>query len=174
MRKPNVQFFVPGFSKCGTTTFCSLLGDHPEIFIPQCKEPNFFAMAYRRGWDWYTDLFEGSDGRMCGEGSTFSLPRTLKISPSTRWQSTTRMRSLSSSLEIHSLESNQAIESTITADTNTASMFRTISNRRSAISQTSSTTQAIGPGSVLTERSSTINRFTFCFSRTCWQTRNLN
>ena len=78
MRKPNVQFFVPGFSKCGTTTFCSLLGDHPEIFIPQCKEPNFFAMAYRRGWDWYTDLFEGSDGRMCGEGSTFYTAKNFE------------------------------------------------------------------------------------------------
>ena len=71
MRKPNIKFFVPGFSKCGTTTLCSLLGDHPEIFIPEIKEPNFFAMAWRRGWDWYTDLFEDADGRMSGEGSTF-------------------------------------------------------------------------------------------------------
>ena len=71
MQRPDVKFFVPGFSKCGTTTFCSLLGDHPEIFIPECKEPNFFAMAYRRGWDWYNGLFEGSGNRICGEGSTF-------------------------------------------------------------------------------------------------------
>jgi hypothetical protein len=71
MRKPDVKFFVPGFSKCGTTTLCSLLGDHPEIFIPKIKEPNFFAHAWRRGWDWYTDLFSEANGRLCGEGSTF-------------------------------------------------------------------------------------------------------
>ena len=78
MRKPNIQFFVPGFSKCGTTTLCSLLGDHPEIFIPESKEPNFFAMAYRRGWDWYTDLFADADGRMSGEGSTFYTAKNFE------------------------------------------------------------------------------------------------
>ncbi len=80
MRKPNVNFFVPGFSKCGTTTLCSLLGDHPEIFIPACKEPNFFAMAFHRGWDWYTDLFEEADGRCSGEGSTFYTAKNFENS----------------------------------------------------------------------------------------------
>ena len=78
MRKPEIQFFVPGFSKCGTTTLCSLLGDHPEIFIPEIKEPNFFAMAWRRGWDWYTDLFEEANGRLSGEGSTFYTAKNFE------------------------------------------------------------------------------------------------
>lgn len=70
-RKPNLHFFVPGFSKCGTTTLCSLLADHPELYIPPIKEPNFFAMGYHRGWDWYTDLFQDAGDRKGGEGSTF-------------------------------------------------------------------------------------------------------
>ena len=78
MRKPDIKFFVPGFSKCGTTTLCSLLGDHPEIFIPEIKEPNFFAMAWRRGWDWYTDLFEDAGGRLSGEGSTFYTAKNFE------------------------------------------------------------------------------------------------
>jgi len=78
MRKPDVKFFVPGFSKCGTTTLCSLLGDHPEIFIPEIKEPNFFAMAWRRGWDWYTDLFAEANGRLSGEGSTFYTAKNFE------------------------------------------------------------------------------------------------
>ena len=78
MRKPDIKFFVPGFSKCGTTTLCSLLGDHPEIFIPEIKEPNFFAMAWKRGWDWYTDLFEDAGGRLSGEGSTFYTAKNFE------------------------------------------------------------------------------------------------
>ncbi len=80
MRKPNVKFFVPGFSKCGTTTLCSLLGDHPEIFIPEIKEPNFFSMAYRRGWDWYADLFNDAGDQVCGEGSTFYTAKNFEDS----------------------------------------------------------------------------------------------
>lgn len=71
MQKPDVKFFVPGFSKCGTTTLCSLLGDHPEIYIPEIKEPNFFSLAYQRGWKWYADLFKDAENLCCGEGSTF-------------------------------------------------------------------------------------------------------
>ncbi|WP_157665249.1 sulfotransferase family protein [Mariniblastus fucicola] len=78
MFKPNVQFFVPGFSKCGTTTLCSLLGDHPEIYIPEIKEPNFFSMAYHRGWEWYADLFSKAAGRIGGEGSTFYTAKNFE------------------------------------------------------------------------------------------------
>lgn len=76
MQKPEVNFFVPGFSKCGTTTFCSLLADHPEIFIPEIKEPNFFAHAWNKGWDWYAKQFRGSENKVVGEGSTFYTAKT--------------------------------------------------------------------------------------------------
>ncbi len=68
-----VDFFVPGFSKCGTTTLCTLLGEHPKIFIPEEKEPNYFAHAYdRHSWDWYENFFKPArPGQLLGDGSTF-------------------------------------------------------------------------------------------------------
>jgi hypothetical protein len=64
---------VPGFSKCGTTTLCSLLSQHPEIFIPEIKEPNFFMREdYSARWQSYSSLFSDVGGAtVLGEGSTF-------------------------------------------------------------------------------------------------------
>ncbi len=84
MQKPHVNFFVPGYSKCGTTTFCSLLADHPEIFIPEIKEPNFFAHAWGKGWGWYAKQFEGSQNMVVGEGSTFYTAATTEEAASDR------------------------------------------------------------------------------------------
>lgn len=68
----HLDFVVPGFSKCGTTTLCSLLGDHPQIFIPESKEPGFFAHNWHLGWDSYKEIFApAAPGQLCGEGSTF-------------------------------------------------------------------------------------------------------
>ena len=67
-----LNFVVPGFSKCGTTTLCSLLNEHPEVFIPKEKEPAFFAYNYTKGWKWYEESFwSAKPEQMCGEGSTF-------------------------------------------------------------------------------------------------------
>lgn len=68
-----ISFLVPGFSKCGTTTLCSLLDQHPDIYIPPLKEPNFFCDDdYAERWQDYINLFAGSGkARVLGEGSTF-------------------------------------------------------------------------------------------------------
>ena len=66
-----LHFIVPGFSKCGTTTVCSLLSKHPDLFIPQSKEPNYFAHNYKNGWPYYRGLFaEAGETQLLGEGST--------------------------------------------------------------------------------------------------------
>ncbi|HEY0980774.1 MULTISPECIES: sulfotransferase family protein [unclassified Schlesneria] len=71
-----IDFIVPGFSKCGTTSLCAMLAEHPEIGIPNphdaiMKEPSFFANEYHRGWDSYWKLFDGvAEKRLHGEGST--------------------------------------------------------------------------------------------------------
>jgi hypothetical protein len=44
MRKPN--FFIIGAPKCGTTTIYSWLKEHPEIFLPEVKEPHHFYSPY--------------------------------------------------------------------------------------------------------------------------------
>lgn len=41
MTKPN--FFIVGAPKSGTTSLTCYLSDHPQVFMPTVKEPNFFA-----------------------------------------------------------------------------------------------------------------------------------
>ncbi|HUN78800.1 MAG TPA: sulfotransferase [Solirubrobacteraceae bacterium] len=56
------DFFIVGHHKCGTTALYEMLRGHPQIYMPECKEPKFLA----------TDLparREPSAARM--------LPRTL-------------------------------------------------------------------------------------------------
>lgn len=65
------SFLIIGAAKCGTTTVHDLLGEHPEIFVPDRKEPYFFAREsleeFRR---WYEGLFDGAEGaRAIGEAS---------------------------------------------------------------------------------------------------------
>ncbi len=41
MRKPD--FFIVGAPKAGTTSLYRYLRQHPQIFLPDCKEPRFFV-----------------------------------------------------------------------------------------------------------------------------------
>jgi hypothetical protein len=69
--KPN--FLVIGAAKAATTSVCDLLGQHPDVFMSEPKEPRFFSMdsVYERGWEWYESLFENSGNcSAVGEGST--------------------------------------------------------------------------------------------------------
>ena len=63
MAKPS--FLVIGAAKCGTTTLCSLLSRHPDVFVHPEKELNFFCFdeLYDRGFAWYASLFEAAAGR---------------------------------------------------------------------------------------------------------------
>lgn len=67
-----MDFMVPGISKCGTTSLCHLLGEHPQLFIPADKEPHYFIHDGVFGTDeaTYRSLFSTADvGQLCGEGS---------------------------------------------------------------------------------------------------------
>lgn len=65
-----LDFVIPGFSKCGTTTLCDLLQQHPQIAIPQ-KEPGYFAQHHGKGVGWYSDLFRSvAPGVLRGDAST--------------------------------------------------------------------------------------------------------
>ncbi|WP_373386658.1 sulfotransferase [Pseudomonas alcaligenes] len=66
-----IDFLVPGINKCGTTTLCYLLGEHPQIFIPSMKEPHHFnrpdVIEHRPA---YEGLFrDAQQGQLLGEGS---------------------------------------------------------------------------------------------------------
>jgi len=70
----NLHFLVPGFSKCGTTTLCDLLAEHPQLFMPtgDKKEPRFFGNPdFEQDWSAYKEFFsDASQGALLGEGST--------------------------------------------------------------------------------------------------------
>jgi len=70
------EFFIIGAPKCGTTTLYAWLKQHPQIFMPNAKEPHYFAphlsdrYCRMRDLKTYEALFEGaSEGQLCGEAS---------------------------------------------------------------------------------------------------------
>jgi hypothetical protein len=72
-RKPD--FFIVGAPKCGTTSMHHYLSSHPDIFMPQRKEPHFFGggrNAYpNSSWDDYLGNFkEAAHEKRIGEAST--------------------------------------------------------------------------------------------------------
>lgn len=55
---PRLDFVVPGFGKCGTTSFCAMLAAHPDVFIPEVKELWFFNRPdYRTDWAYLQRAF---------------------------------------------------------------------------------------------------------------------
>ena len=69
--KPN--FIVIGAARSGTTSLFQYLDPHPEVYMSQVKELNFFSNEsyWNRGFDWYEARFQSADGvRAVGEAST--------------------------------------------------------------------------------------------------------
>lgn len=66
------SFIVIGAMKCGTSTVCAWLEDHPEVHMVAGGEPNFFSHddRFARGQAWYeAEYFANARGRPAGEGS---------------------------------------------------------------------------------------------------------
>ncbi|MCR9078971.1 MAG: sulfotransferase [Hyphomonadaceae bacterium] len=85
---PSPSFFIIGAAKSGTTALYSWLQTHPDVFLPQIKEPNFFALSERQNFsvgnemdvnyrsqfaltfDAYQALYAGAgSGQICGDAS---------------------------------------------------------------------------------------------------------
>lgn len=94
-RRPN--FFIVGAPKCGTTALATYLREHPQIFMPQQKEPHYFAEDYpifREVWteQQYLRLFRSADSShlAVGEASVWylysehALPRIKTFAPDAR------------------------------------------------------------------------------------------
>ncbi len=67
------DFVVIGAAKSGTTTLYAYLRQHPEIYMPEIKEPCFFdeGVNWDRGIEWYGALFDGAgEHQILGEAST--------------------------------------------------------------------------------------------------------
>ncbi|MCG8588836.1 MAG: sulfotransferase domain-containing protein [Proteobacteria bacterium] len=81
---PRPNFFLVGAPKCGTTALAAYLRSHPEIFVSEPKEPNYFARhltlapelldpdSPQLRLESYLDLFRGAEPRhrAIGEAST--------------------------------------------------------------------------------------------------------
>lgn len=68
------NFLVVGAMKAGTTSLYRYLRDHPQVFMPETKEVNFFnpLRNWRRGVGWYEGQFSAApeDAIAVGEAST--------------------------------------------------------------------------------------------------------
>lgn len=68
--KPN--FMIIGAARSGTTSLHKYLEAHPDIFMSDIKEINFFSSneIYKKGVKWYLRHFRGATERLVGEAST--------------------------------------------------------------------------------------------------------
>jgi hypothetical protein len=65
-------FLIVGAAKSGTSSLWHYLKAHPEVFVPEPKEVNFFndEGVFSRGVDWYASLFApGAGKKAIGEAS---------------------------------------------------------------------------------------------------------
>ncbi len=79
------NFFIVGAAKAGTTSLYRYLEQHPQVYMPSLKEPNYFSRLGERNGpqrfvevvndqDTYLALFEGAAGyQAVGEASTSYL-----------------------------------------------------------------------------------------------------
>jgi len=58
MSLPNFLFIGP--DKTGSTWLYEILRQHPQCFVPDCKDIYFFDRYYNRGFHWYLSFFNKS------------------------------------------------------------------------------------------------------------------
>jgi len=79
------DFLVIGAMKCGTTSLYHYLREHPQVFMPQLKAPEFFAEAsnWHRGVDWYRRQFAGAGAEVLAIGEASNVytkyPRYMDV-----------------------------------------------------------------------------------------------
>jgi hypothetical protein len=92
-RKPN--FFILGAPKCATTSLSNWLREHPNVFVPIRKEPEFFNTddePHKHGGIANLDAYEALFRDACekhlavGEGSVWYLSSSTAISNILRYQ----------------------------------------------------------------------------------------
>ena len=76
-RRPD--FFIIGAPRCGTTAIYDFLRQHPEVYMPQRKEPVYFGADLTKRHPYlteqrYLDLFRGAEGKKrVGEATVWYL-----------------------------------------------------------------------------------------------------
>jgi len=68
------SFLVLGTQKGGTTTLFSLLSQHPQVHLPDCKEVHYFSLHHEQGPDWYAQHFSAArEDQHCGDITPYYL-----------------------------------------------------------------------------------------------------
>lgn len=68
------DFLGLGTQKGGTTTLHRLLNQHPQVFLPTCKEVHYFSLHDREPLSWYAAHFqEARHGQRCGDITPYYL-----------------------------------------------------------------------------------------------------
>lgn len=78
-RQVHPDFLVVGAAKAGSTSLYHWLKQHPDVFMPEWKEPCYFVNNYGvREWDEYISLFQpGRDKKAIGEASATYLANPI-------------------------------------------------------------------------------------------------
>lgn len=75
---PTPTFLGIGAQRCATTWLYRILQAHPDVFVTEPKEIDFFSYHYQRGLDWYREKFTGSgQARASGEISPSYMEHPL-------------------------------------------------------------------------------------------------
>ena len=61
MTAPLPDFLGLGTQKGGTTTLHRLLEQHPDVYLPACKEVHFFDQNHDAGEGWYRNHFADAE-----------------------------------------------------------------------------------------------------------------
>ena len=79
-RKPD--FFIVGAPKCGTTSLYYYLRQHPEIFLPDYKEPHYFGKDLKKRSDEFidNDLLDFFEDDSSSTNSIFKKKTLHKVS----------------------------------------------------------------------------------------------
>jgi hypothetical protein len=66
------NFIIVGAAKCGTTSLCTLLGQHDNVFVSEPKEPHYFGRNDPdKTQSWYEAHFDAAvSEKAVGEGNT--------------------------------------------------------------------------------------------------------
>ena len=68
------HFLGLGTQKGGTTTLHQLLSQHPQVYLPACKEVHYFDLNHLAGETWYRSHFQAATTtQKCGDITHFYL-----------------------------------------------------------------------------------------------------
>ena len=83
MERVRPKFLIVGASRSGTSSLYHWLKLHPDVFMPDIKEPSFFVDGWGiSDWHWYLSLFEPGRGKKAvGEASVAYLesPESVQL-----------------------------------------------------------------------------------------------